>query len=286
MILNLIILIFGVFFCSTAVVMIKISQLDTIFLAGMRQLVAGLILMPIFIHHYKRSPVPIKAFKQTLLPGIFLGLHFITWIWGARMTPAANSTLIVNLVPVVMPFLLFFMLQEKVTKVEVWATLLSLAGMFLLTSVDFRLSSDFFLGDMLCLVSMLFLSVYLALAKHNRHFSSIWLYLVPLYWVGGIFCLIIAMMYLKEVPPVTFKEIGLVLGLAVLPTIFGHSSLNYAMKHMRGQVVSLLNMGQFLFAGVLAYVFFNEIPDLLFYPACFLLIVGAVIAIWKHPQDR
>ena len=286
MILNLIILIFGVFFCSTAVVMIKISQLDTIFLAGMRQIVAGLILLPVFIRHYKRSPIPIKQFRLTLLPGIFLGLHFITWIWGARMTPAANSTLIVNLVPVVMPFLLFFMLQEKVTKTEIWATLLSLAGMFLLTSVDFRLSSDFFLGDMLCLVSMLFLSVYLALAKHNRHFPSIWLYLVPLYWVGGLFCLIIAVIYLKKLPPVSFKETSLILGLAVLPTIFGHSSLNYAMKHMRGQVVSLLNMGQFLFAGVLAYVFFNEIPVSLFYPACLLLILGAVIAIWKHPQGQ
>lgn len=64
-------------------------------------------------------------------------------------------------------------------------------------------------------------------------------------------------------------------GLAVIPTILGHSILNYSLKHFRGQVVSIINGLQFVFAAVMAYLIFAEAPHLVFYPTALLIAIGA-----------
>ena len=79
-----------------------------------------------------------------------LRLHFITWIAGARMTPAANSTLIVNIVPVVMPLLLWLFAREKLTPRETWATGIATVGLAVLFAADFRISREHFRGDTIC----------------------------------------------------------------------------------------------------------------------------------------
>ena len=46
-----------------------------------------------------------------------------------RLTgPAANATLIVNFVPVAMPFLLYFQLRERISRAEAGGTAIAFAG--------------------------------------------------------------------------------------------------------------------------------------------------------------
>ena len=52
----------------------------------------------------------------------------------------------------------------------------------------------------------------------------------------------------------------------LVPTIIGHSILNYSMKHLRGQVVSILNVLQFVSAGIMAYFIRDEVPAATLYP--------------------
>jgi drug/metabolite transporter (DMT)-like permease len=51
------------------------------------------------------------------------------------------------------------------------------------------------------------------------------------------------------------------------------------MKHFRGQIVSIINMGQFVFAGIMGYLVFGEIPNWTFFVASVLLVTSAWIAI-------
>jgi drug/metabolite transporter (DMT)-like permease len=76
-------------------------------------------------------------------------------------------------------------------------------------------------------------------------------------------------------------EWAMVLGLGLVPTVIGHSLLNNAMRHLRGQIVGLSNFSQPLFAGVLAFFFFQEIPDPILYPAGILIASGMAIALLK-----
>jgi len=126
---------------------------------------------------------------------------------------------------------------------------------------------------------MLLFSVYLALAKKNCHFGSTWLYIFPLYLIAGLFCFICSLFFINPFVTYSSKDIMIVLALAVIPTFGGHTILNYSMKYLRSQIVSMINSGQFITAGIMAYFFFNEIPEPTFYIAAALLISGVLIAI-------
>ncbi|HAS83200.1 MAG TPA: hypothetical protein DCS43_11150 [Verrucomicrobia bacterium] len=284
--LNMVILLFGVFCCSTAVIFIKMGSVDTVVLAALRVLLAATILSPLFVRDLRRQPGMTlgRCLRRALVPGALLSIHFISWIAASRMTPAANASLIVNLVPVALPLMLFLLLRERLTRREVYGTFLAIGGMVLLTGADFQMNREYFLGDMLCLGSMLFFALYLAWARRHQGPDGLWLYVVPLYAVAGAVSLTIlpvavALGLADPFKATSWNDLLMVIGLTVVPTVFGHSILNVSMKRMRGQVVSIVNMAQFVFAAILAYFLLGERPEPTFIPASLLVVMGAVTAI-------
>jgi drug/metabolite transporter (DMT)-like permease len=147
---------------------------------------------------------------------------------------------------------------------------------------DFHVNIQSINGDILCFVSMLFFAFYLALARKNRKDKSIYLYIVPLYYIAGIFCFIVSLFFINPIKAYSLKNILLILGLGIIPTVLGHSILNKSMQVMRSQEVSIINLGQFIFAGIMAYFIFNEVPALVFYIASFFVISGSVLVIKLH----
>jgi drug/metabolite transporter (DMT)-like permease len=285
--LQLFVLGLGVFACSTAVIMIKMCSVEPVLLSAYRLLVAAVALTPLFARDFgrHRASYSSRDLRRTVVPGILLAVHFITWIMAARMTDAANASLIVNLVPVVMPFLMIALVGERINLGEIAGTLAALVGLVILTGADYQLDREHFWGDMLCLVSMLFFATYLALARRNRQLvPTTWLYAVPLYYLAGLLCLAAALVAgINPMRAYSASDVALVLGLGLVPTVLGHSILNYALKHLRGQVVSIVNMGQFAFAGAMAYFLLGEVPKLAFYPACALLVLGCILAVRSTP---
>ena len=94
-------LVLGVVACSTSVLFIKESTLDPVLLSALRLWVAALVLTPLYLRARPRHPR--ISVHRSLWPGLLLAVHFMTWIAGARLTPAVNSTLLVNLVPLATP---------------------------------------------------------------------------------------------------------------------------------------------------------------------------------------
>jgi drug/metabolite transporter (DMT)-like permease len=286
MIWRILLLILGVYACSTAVIMIKACAIPPVLLSAYRLLGATALLLPLFVRDYRRYHAHLgpRELRRSLLPGLMLAGHFIAWNIGCRLTLAANASLIVNMMPVAMPFLLYVMIRERITRGELVGTALAVAGLVGLALADFHISREHLLGDTLCLVSMVFLTVYLALARWNRDVASIWVYTIPLYFVGGAACLAVGAVA-ETLPGVTTPRDGLFLaGLILVPTILGHSVLNYSMKHLRGQVVSLTNLAQFIFAGVMAYFWRDEVPGWTFYAASVLIVSGAAVALRSQTQ--
>ncbi len=286
MLSHIIALLAGIFLCSTSVILIKANSVHPVLLSGYRLVIAAAILSPFFLRAYQAHKVsfPLKKFKSTLFPAVILAIHFMSWTVGARSTIAANGSLIVNLVPIAMPVVLYFTVREVVNRGEIGGTLLSLAGVFLLAGGDYVSSREYLTGDLVCFGSMVLFAIYLAQGKKNRDFPSIWLYLVPVYGVAGIICFGVGLMVTDPFVVLSGRDYLVLLGLGLIPTIGGHSLINNAMQHLRGQVVSVCNLGQFIFAGAMAYLFFGEVPATVFYVACLLIIGGAIITILSNPK--
>jgi drug/metabolite transporter (DMT)-like permease len=264
----------------------KPPSLHPVHLAAFRLLIAAVALTPVMLRDLRRyrEHFGLAELRTTLLPGLLLGGHLVSWIIGANMTRAVNASLIVNMVPVVMPLFLFFLIRERLTRGEMLATGVALAGVSLLGWTDFDARPEFFAGDALCFGSMLLFAFYLALGRRNRRIASIWLYVVPLYYTAGLLCLAVGVCLASPFRCYTLREGLVIFGLALVPTVMGHSILNASMKHLRGQVVSILNLAQFVFAGTMAYLIYGEVPTWALYVAAAALLGGAVVVLRAHPE--
>jgi|SaaInlStandDraft_1057018.scaffolds.fasta_scaffold05434_7 drug/metabolite transporter (DMT)-like permease len=278
--IDYIILLLGVATAATAIIMIKKSSLSPVYLAGLRLILAAFITLPFFIKEKRKEATPIATvIKSTWQPGLALGTHFILWTQGARMIPAANASLVVNMMPIFMPFTVYLIFREKINTVEIFATFLAMIGLGFIVIDDISLSSDYFLGNLVCMAGMILLTIYLALGKRRITFKGLWIYLTPLYFFGGVFCLATEVAihgWELTIPPRDFLAAIL---LAIFPTVIGHGIFNRSMRIMRPQIVSLINLFQVAFAGLYGYFLFHEIPEILFIPALIFILGGSVIAI-------
>jgi Permeases of the drug/metabolite transporter (DMT) superfamily len=278
---HLSILVLGTLVASTSVLMIKASSLHPILQASYRLLWAVVALLPFYFLELKnRGERPSMAVvKRSILPGLILGLHFIAWIYGARLTLAGNSTVIVNMTPVIMPFVAYLVLGLLPDRKQAIGTLVASAGLVVLALSDYSASSERLLGDLVCLAAMVLYALYLALSRRNNPEGRLWSYLVPLYAAGGLFCLAIGLVLGLDPIKMTWMDAAMTAGLALGPTIVGHSISNWGMSRFAPQVVSIINLLQFIFAGIFAFILFGEIPDASFYVTSILIVAGAVIAI-------
>jgi len=291
MLSRILLIVFGVWACSTSVIFLKASTVHPILLAGYRCIVAATALAPFWVRDLRRhrGNYGLGHLRRTAMPAVFLAAHFSLWILGARMTAAAHATLVVNTVPIVMPFLLYFMVRETVTRGEIIGTCFALLGVGLLTGSDLGVSRQYVLGDCICFAGMLMLAGYMALGRKNRSFPTIWLYVVPLYAIAGMLCVMVGLVasLVTDIPLrlESGREILFILGLGIFPTVIGHSTINYSLKHFRGQTISIVALGEFIFAGIMAFVLLDEVPHWPFYVAAGLVVVGVVLAVRAAPES-
>ena len=279
----------GMAAAGSSVVFVKLGDVNPLVLASYRLLLSALILFPWFLRDLKARGEAFR-FKQivpSLLPGIFLALHFVSWIMGARMVPGAHASLITNMSPLVMPFVMYFLIRERITPIEITGSILALSGSFYLGAKDYSFASEYLKGDLLCFICMIFVTLYLALARSNRKNTALWFYMVPLYLTGGLVCMGIAVATGADFRLHSGGDWSSVLGLAVICTVGGHSINNYGMRKLRGQLMALLNLTQILFAAVLSFLFFGELPPAYFYPAALLILSGPLLVILeKYRREK
>lgn len=287
MLVNILLLLLSVFSASTAVIMIKASTVHPVLLSSLRLFVAAIVLAPLFVRDLRRHrrTYTLAHLKASVAPGVVLAVHLMSWVVGARMTPTANASFIVNLVPLAMPFFLLWLADEPLRRNEIVATAIALAAVAVVTVSDLNLSPTYFVGDLIAFGSMLFYALYMTLGRRNRHHPTVWLYLVPLYTVAAVTSMAVTLLFLNPLTQTySVRNILLILGLGIVPTVIGHSLVNYAMKKFRGQIVSIINMGQFVFAGLMAFFLWGEVPAPTFFVAAALLAVAAYVAVGGVPQ--
>lgn len=274
----------GVVACSTAVILIKATHTPPLWLVAERLLFAALIIAPFaWRDAQRRGGWNRSDLRASVWPALFLAVHFITWVMAARLIPAANSTLIANVTPVLMPLVAWLLLREHPSARELLATALGLSGVMVLTLGGLDASGDHLFGNGLCIISVFALTVYLALARRRRQ-GSLWLYVAPLYAMAGIAAMAAALV-VEGLPPLpTRSEITLVLALTIVPTVIGHTLMNRAMGELRPQTVSVTALGIVPCAALMAWALWGEVPSPPFWVA--LAACTCAIALVALPQRR
>jgi drug/metabolite transporter (DMT)-like permease len=265
---------------ASSVIFIRLSGLWAGELSGWRLILGALVMLP-----WAGGLLGVRGAGSWLrvgAAGLLLGLHFVTWVTGARATAAAHATLLVNLVPLVLPVLLVWVAGEPARGRDWVGAGLGLCGVLVVVGGSLGFGGTW-RGDLICLGSMLLLAAYIALGRRaSALFPGTAAWIVPVFAVGAGVCWIFEA--LRGRPPAwpPAAEWPWIAGLVVFPTLLGHGLMNRALRHWRGQVVGVASSGQFLFAGLFAWLVFGELPS----PWFPLGAVLAVAGVWVVAKDR
>lgn len=295
----LLVLFFGILVVSTASVFIRYAQqgASSIVIAAYRLLIATLILMPIaFAWH--RDELFHLARKQVfliILSGLFLSIHFASWISSLEYTTVASSVVLVTTTPLWVSILSPIFLRERPNRWLAVGMLIALVGGVMVGLSDAcqfeagRLAcpplSDFlqgkaFLGNLLAVVGALTAAAYILVGRWLRPTLSLVVYITTVYGTAAAALLVMAVTSGQPMTGFQFPIYLAFFALAVGPQLLGHTSFNYGLRYLSAAYVSVALLGEPIGSTILALLLLNEVPSSL------ELIGGSVILLGIYLATR
>ena len=284
LVVETVLLVVAVAALASSVVFIRFSRLTPGEISGWRMLFGGLCFLP-FVGGGWRA-LPMKCWSRAAIAGIFLALHFIFWVMGARATAAANATLLVNFVPLVLPFLLLMLAGEPIRRQDWMGSLLGLAGVLVLVGSNLG-EGGTWRGDVICLGAMVLMAVYMAMGRWaGGLFPNTASWVVPVFLTSALTSFGVNLLMGGDArwPPADeWKWIALVV---VGPTLLGHGMMARSLRFWRGQVVGVASGGQFIFASLYGWFAFGELPSIWFPLGAGLIVCGVWVVAGKANDAR
>lgn len=212
-----------------------------------------------------------KDLALAVLAGVFLAVHFVVWITSLQYTSIASSTVLVTMQPLFVVTLGFLFLKEKINRISALGALVALCGSILVGAGDFRLGGMAFWGDLLAFAGAFFVAVYVLIGRSLRRRFSLFPYVFLVFSSAALSLLLFNLFMRLPLYPYPASDWLWFVALALIPTIFGHTVFNWALRYVQAAVVSVSILGEPVGATFLGYLVFREVPGV------FQLVGGLVI---------
>lgn len=251
----------GVISVSTSAVLVKLAdQAPAAIIANYRLLFAVLIMSPVVLLKYRDEfrLVEKRDWIFSILAGIFLALHFILWFESLNYTSVASSVVLVTLQPIFAFLGTYFFFKERFSPGAVISMLIALLGSFIISWGDFQISGMALLGDILALFGAITVTVYFLFGQRVRRNVSLMTYTFLVYGASSITLLLYNLAVQNPFFGYPANHWGLFLALAIVPTFFGHTLFNWALKWLSTSTISMGIVFEPVGATILAYLLLNE----------------------------
>jgi drug/metabolite transporter (DMT)-like permease len=291
----------GLLAVSAASIFIRFAQgagAHSLVIAAYRLALASLVLLPVVLlrHRAEVKALTVREWAAVGVSGVFLGLHFGTWITSLAYTTVANSVVFVSTAPLFVAVLAGLFLRERLG-LTVWLGLaLAVSGSGLVAVGDLCpeagcppasewLRGEAVFGDGLALAGALAMAGYLLIGRRARAGMSLLVYIGLTY--GAAALTLLAGVALSGQPLLGLPSAALpwVMLLALVPQLIGHSSLNWALKYLPATFVAVTVLGEPVGSILLAFLLFDETPTPLKLLGGALILAGILLASRRHIES-
>lgn len=223
------------------------------------------------------------------LAGLFLALHFATWIGSLTYVSVARSTLLVSSAPLWAGLFGLFVPRLRPKPLFWIGLVLACAGTWAVTSqgVPWHDSSRAWIGDLLALAGAICLVPYLLISQRLQ--TSIgWLATISwIYTVAALFLWVAAFASGTASIPTGPTAWGAILGMGLIAQLVGHSALNWSLNHFTAGQVAMSTLLEPVFAAALAWAILGERITFGQGAGGALLLAGVGVALaGKEPSAR
>ncbi|MBB6281751.1 DMT family transporter [Geobacillus subterraneus] len=278
-------LLIGALAVSTSAIFVKWSQAPSAVIAFYRLFFAVVIMTPFFLGHiHELKHISRRDWLFSVCSGVLLAFHFILWFESLDYTSVASSVVLVTLQPL-FAFAggaLFF--RERLTIGAIGSALLAIAGSVLISWGDFRVSGEALYGDMLALLACAMVTAYWLFGQELRQRLSLMTYTYIVYGSSAATLYVYTVLSRFSLTAYQSTDWLCFLALAMIPTLFGHSVMNWAVKWVSASTVSMVILFEPIGASALAYWLFDEPIRLFQWVGGIFILTGIGLYLWEKNE--
>jgi len=268
---------------SFASIFIKWSESPPFVIAAYRLSITCLILAPYLaitggfsrLRHLGKEEI-----RLVLVSGIALAFHFGLWIVSLSLTLVATSVVLVTSHPMFVAGVQHFLLKERVRRVAAGGIVIAFTGVVIIAVSDWGVGSETLLGDLLAFLGGICAGVYFLSGRLARQRMDVVPYSFSVYGLAALILFAGAVVSGDRVAVGDPRELLLFLAMAIVPTVFGHTMFNYALRKVPAHVVSTSVLGEPVGASILAFLLLpGETPGLAIITGGALVVIGLFIVL-------
>ena len=274
---------------SFASIFILSCQAPPLSIAFYRLLFTTILIVPLILIRKKTRDELCSLPRTTLLImiviGVILAAHFSFWVTSLKMTSVASSVILVTAHPMLVAPVSFYFLKEKLSFVNALGITISLVGVGLLVIGNFGFAAfglDTLEGNILALLGGIAAGLYILGGRTLRKKVSTFTYAFVVYAVGTITLFIICLSINAPVYNLATNDYVIILLMALISGIFGHTLYNWSLGYIRASVMSVALLGEPIGSSLLAYV----IPWIHQEPSLYTIVGGSIILVGIYLTAR
>lgn len=274
---------------SFASIFILSCQAPPLSIAFYRLFFTTLILVPLVLVRKKTLQelfsLPRKTLVSMVVIGVILAAHFSLWITSLKLTSVASSVILVTAHPMLVAPVSFYFLKEKLSILNAFGIAFSLAGVGLLVIGNYGFVGfglDTLEGNILALLGGIAAGLYILGGRTLRKTVSTTTYAFVVYTVGAITLFFICLLFDVPVYNLIPRDYAIILLMAVVSGIFGHTLYNWSLGYIRASVMSVALLGEPIGSSLLAFV----IPWIHQAPSFYTIVGGGIIFIGIYLTAR
>jgi len=160
----------------------------------------------------------------------------------------------------------------------------ALVGTLFISWGGFALSLDALLGNVLALLAAFAMGAYLLIGRQLRERINILNYLALIYTCAAVILLMATVVSGCSLSGYSSTTYTMIVLLALVPQLIGHSSLNLALRFMPATFVSVAILGEPVGATALGYFILGEVPTAVEILGGLLILGGIFMVLRQKPE--
>ena len=254
-------LVLGVMAVSTGAIFARLAgEAPALVIAAYRVGLASAVLLPVawFTARHELMKLSMADLRLAGFSGLFLALHFATWISSLDYTSVTNSVVLVNTNPLWVGILTPFIARERLGRTAVVSILVSVTGGVIIGTGDFDTGGKALLGDALALAGSICAAIYLLIGRRLRQQLSLTAYVTLCY--GSAAVILWGMVLVLRLPVTGFSPntVTAFWAMALIPQLIGHTSYNWSLRWFSAGTIAVSLLGEPIGSSIMAYLLFDE----------------------------
>lgn len=274
----------GLVAISFASIFIKLCQAPSLVIAAYRLSLASLFYL--IFTRWRQGPIlaPFSRaqLKVVLLSGIFLTIHFATWITSLKYTSVASSVVLVQSAPIFVALGSAMVLKESPSRWVWYGIVIAVTGSAIISAHDFSMDRSSLAGNLLAIGGAVGAAGYLLAGRKLRVSIDIFRYVTVVYSIAAVLLILLALgsgLSFSGYRPVDY---WLLLAVALIPQVIGHTSINWALKYFSATAVAVIILGEPIGASVLALLLLGEKLTFIQITGGFIILTGVFLTLWAE----